>query len=132
MVVGLVLGVLPLLVSAAEYYENVYRPFSRYRGFEPELKEFRNLLFTQKTVFRTECQLLLSSLAGRDLAKQMLDHLHHEAWSDPNLDEKFCRQLGESCHALKANIMMIRDKLEVIEKDSEHFGLLTESKLVKL
>lgn len=130
MVVGLVLGVLPLLVSAAEYYENVYRPFSRYRGYEPELKEFHNLLYTQKTVFRTECQLLLESLAGRDLAKQMLDDVHHQAWRDHNLDKKFCRQLGESCYALKVNITMIRDKLDVIEKDSQRFGLLTESKLV--
>lgn len=37
-VVGLVLGVLPLLVSTAEYYDDVFRPFRRYMRLSKELK----------------------------------------------------------------------------------------------
>src|ERR1700737_2833197 len=40
-VIGLVLGVLPLFVSTAEHYDNVFRPFKRYKRFSKELKKFQ-------------------------------------------------------------------------------------------
>ena len=40
-VAGLVLGVLPILISALEHFDNVGRPFSRYRNFTPEVRRFQ-------------------------------------------------------------------------------------------
>ncbi len=50
-VVGVVFGVLPILISAAEHYEDVFRPFKRYKKFAPELEEYQKKLGIQKAIF---------------------------------------------------------------------------------
>jgi hypothetical protein len=74
---GFVLGVLPLMISAAEHYEDVFRPFKRYRKFAPELELYQQQLGTQKTIFRNECHLLLATLTNRQTAKEMLREGKH-------------------------------------------------------
>jgi hypothetical protein len=49
--VGLVLGILPLIISAAEHYEDAFKPFKRYKKFAPELQLYQQQLGTQKTIF---------------------------------------------------------------------------------
>jgi hypothetical protein len=40
-IAGVVLGVVPLLISAVGTYDNVYRPFvTRYKDYKPALKSF--------------------------------------------------------------------------------------------
>jgi hypothetical protein len=74
---GLLLGVLPLMISAAEHYDDISRPFRRYLKFAPELKLYQHQLCTQKTIFRNECQKLLSMLIDRQTAKDMLKESKH-------------------------------------------------------
>lgn len=62
--VGIVLAVLPLVISAAENYKKVYLPFERFRKFAPEVRQFLCKLKIQRTLFREECRLLLSQVAG--------------------------------------------------------------------
>jgi hypothetical protein len=78
---GFVLGVLPLMISAAEHYEDVFRPFNRYRKFAPELELYQQQLGTQKTIFRNECHLLLATLTNRQTAKEMLREGKHPSWT---------------------------------------------------
>jgi hypothetical protein len=60
--VGLVLGILPLLISTAEHYDTILRLFKRYQKYAPELGRYRKQLGTQKTIFRTECMPFLIAL----------------------------------------------------------------------
>jgi hypothetical protein len=43
---GFVLGVLPLIISAAKHYKDVFKPFNRYRKFAPELELYYQQLRT--------------------------------------------------------------------------------------
>ena len=47
-----VLGVLPLVISAAEHYSECHQAFVRYRKFAAEIDRFQQHLKVQKTVFR--------------------------------------------------------------------------------
>lgn len=123
---GLVLGVLPLLISAAEHYEDVFRPFKRYRKYAPELKLYQQQLETQKTIFRNECHLLLATLTGSQTAKGMLKESKHPSWVDLELDARFGRQLGDSGSTCKTIIELIRGKLEEIEEETEKFGFVIQ------
>lgn len=127
--VGLVLGVLPLLISAAEHYDDVIKPFKRYRKFAPELENYQQQLGAQKTIFRNECHWLLSSIIGRQTAGEMLKNRTHGSWTDSSLDEKFSRQLGESGAACKTIIDLIQAKLKIIEEESESFGLVIQQSI---
>lgn len=121
-VAGLVLGVLPLLVAAAEHYEDIFRPFTRYRKYAQELKKFQKVLEAQKTIFRNECQHLLTSITDWDGANQMLQKRCHPFWRDPDMDQKFARQLGSSGNACAALIALIEERLKDIDRESEGFS----------
>lgn len=72
-VLGLVLGILPLIISAIEHYEDILRPINRYRRFLTKAARFHDELETERTVFEAECQLLLgSAVADLEVAKSML------------------------------------------------------------
>jgi hypothetical protein len=126
---GFVLGVLPLLISAAEHYDGVFRPLKRFRKFIPEIELYQQQLNTQKTIFRNECQLLLTTLIGRQKAREMLIESEHSSWGDSDLDEKFARQLGDSGTACKTIINLIHAKLRVVEEESESFGLIIQQSM---
>ena len=127
--VGFVLGVLPLMISAAEHYEDVFRPFKRYRRFAAELDQYQQQLGTQKTIFRNECRLLLATLTNRLTAKEMLRECKHASWEDPDLDKKFSIQLADSGAACKNIINLIHGKLKEVEERTESFGSVIQQSI---
>ncbi|KAF4632532.1 hypothetical protein G7Y89_g5590 [Cudoniella acicularis] len=121
-ITGFVLGGLTLLISAAEHYEDVCRPFKRYVKFASELGLYQQQLGIQKTIFRTECHLLLAMLTGGQTAKEMLREKTHAAWEDEDLHRRFDEQLGESGTACKGIIQLMRERLKEIQKETDSFG----------
>jgi hypothetical protein len=128
-VVGVVLGVLPLLISAAEHYEDVFKPFKRFKTCAPELELYQQQLKTQKTIFLNQCQLLLTVLTGRESAKEMLREKGHPSWNDTALKEKLVEQLGNSREACEVTVKMIAEKLKSIEEDAESFGAILQESI---
>jgi hypothetical protein len=128
-VVGVVLGVIPLLISAAEHYDDVFKPFKRFKKYAPELELYQQKLKTQKTIFMNQCQLLLTALTGRESAKEMLREKDHPSWNDNVLRKKLGEQLGSSREACEATVQMISVKLKSIEEDAESFGATLQEAL---
>ncbi|PVH67686.1 hypothetical protein DL98DRAFT_275048 [Cadophora sp. DSE1049] len=126
---GIVLGILPLMISAAEHYEDVFRPFKRYRKFSTELDLYQQQLGTQKTIFRNQCRLLVATLTNRQTAKEMLREGNHPSWEDPDLNERFSIQLGDSAVACKNVINLIQGKLKEVEEKTENFGLVMQQSI---
>jgi hypothetical protein len=120
--VGLVLGALPLLISAAEHYEDVFKPFHRYRNYAPEVDRFRRQLKTQKAIFRTECRHLLDGLVDPETINQMLDNRKHPLRDESDLRERFSRHLGDSCEACEATAESINETLKVLEDKAQMFS----------
>lgn len=120
-VVGLTLGVLPLLISAAEHYDDCLRPFIRYRNFAKEADRFRHLLGIQKTIFRNQCRILLEEIIEHDVATTMLNGpsgANHPLWSDVELEKDLCKLLGDSRETCITTIEMIEERLRYIECES--------------
>lgn len=89
--VGLALGVLPLLISAAEHYDDCLRPFIRYKNFVKEADRFQNLLAIQKVIFKNQCRILLEEIIEHDVASSMLNDpsgANHPSWSDIELEKQ--------------------------------------------
>jgi hypothetical protein len=108
-VLGLVLGILPLLVSAIEHYEDVLRPIRRYRQFTSKAQRFCDELEAERTVFQAECQLLLGVVVDLDVAKEMLSNPNHPSWRDEVVCTRFSCQLG----TLGATCLSIVSKIEM-------------------
>ena len=124
-VIGLVLGVLPLLVSTAEHYDSVFRPFRRYRRFSKELKQFQQEFLAHKTVFHNECLLLLSTFTRPETANKILRESDHPLRADLELNKKLSDQLGASREACYGIISRIKDELDSIDRESQGFKLAT-------
>ena len=125
-VAGLVFGVLPLLVSAVEHYEDCWRPFERYRRFGDTLDAFQQKLKMQKVVFHNELRILLEKVLERDIANKMLKDSLHVNWSKHDVEEQLNQQLDSSRDACIDIIEQIREQLRIIEDDSKVFESIIE------
>lgn len=120
--VGLALGFLPLLISAAEHYDDCLRPFIRYKKFAKEADRFQNLLGIQKAIFRNQCRILLEGILEHDVASSMLNGssgANPPSWSDIELEEQLSQLLGESRGACITTVDMIEERLRDIDSESQ-------------
>ncbi|KAI9800179.1 MAG: hypothetical protein M1833_003506 [Piccolia ochrophora] len=119
-VASLVVGVLPLLFATADHFKDACRPFSRYCRLAPELKEFQRQLKTQKTIFRTECSLLLGRTTGPCCAVRMLEGIGSQVQAEGGeLDQRFSVHIGEAGEACMAVLKQIEEKLTQMEEDEK-------------
>ena len=118
-VAGLAVGVLPLLIAAAEHYDQCFRPFVRYKRIAKEADHFRNQLNIQRTIFRNQCRLLLEQIVEHDAASCMLKAPEHSSWHDAALDAKISQLLGESSEACVATIEIIEQRLRHIQSECQ-------------
>ena len=119
--IGIVLGILPLLMSAAEHYEDVFRPFKRFKEFAPEISRFQRRILAQKAIFRSQCQLLLIPLTDLETTTDMLNKREHRMWSSIELGERVKDHLGQSADACTATMIEIEEQLEGIQEKSQEF-----------
>ena len=112
---GLALAVLPLLISAAEHYEDCLRPLRRFLHFASEVDRFQRKLQIQKTIFRNQCRILLEGVVDHDVAVRMLLDGEHPCWRDPDVEECISNQLEASKDACLSIIDDIRFVLENLE-----------------
>ena len=124
---GIILAVLPLLVSAAEHYDDCLSPFIRYRRFASKVDRFQQKLSIQRTVFRNECRILLESVVEHDVANRMVDDNTHPQWNDKELEQQLVRHLDTSRDACVSIIQEIQQCLQDVEKDSRDFESAVQS-----
>ena len=130
-IAGLTLAVLPILMSAAQQYDNCLNPFSRYRKFAKEAYEYYKQIEIQKTIFRNHCRNVLEGVIDHETASCMLDSLASGRWVDHELDEKLSQLLGESLGAVIAVIELISARLRDVDEESERFkGIVEREKKV--
>ena len=128
-VVGILLGVLPLLISAAENYKKTTsRPFQRWKDFNSELEKFQANLQCQECIFRNECQILLSSVTGwqPEESEKKFDLGSGVQWSTYNLNLKFEKYLGKASKPVFEVIKQIDETLSSIESKCQKFESVAE------
>jgi len=125
-VVGILLAVMPLLISAAEHYHDLATPFKRYRGFTGEARMFLAELQTQQTIFRNEARLLLGNVVGHARAVEMLMDPTDGAWNNQTISEAIDKHLGDCRAACVATLSSIDDSLVQISALEKKFAEVLE------
>lgn len=110
-VVGVVLGVIPLVYKAFESYENIQR-FVKLLKSDEDLLEFRTKFTMQKLLFRSYCYKMLARVEF-DIP-QMSD----SAWKAPEpgerelaFDKELAEHLGEAYSICQSHVKSIGDIL---------------------
>lgn len=128
-VVGFTLALLPLLISAAEHYDDCIRPILRYRKIVEEVHLFQRNLKVQRTIFRNQCRILLESVIEHDAAIRMLGVGSNDpSWGDVDLEEQLTEQLGASKEACATSIELINERLQSIGKESRDLQAVADPK----
>jgi hypothetical protein len=126
-IAGLVLGVIPLIISAVENYEVTFQPFVTYRRHVKEVERFTVTLGTQRTIFHNQCQLLLSTV-GQSLAEILRDP-NHPARIDDELSQQLGSLLGDSYATCVGTLNLIKDDLEKVTQETKGLHDLTDKKV---
>ena len=97
-VVGIVLGALPLVISAVEHYHDGLDPLKDYVRYNSTLKSLRTRLRVQQDLFEgTLIRLLLGELStsqAQALFSHVGQHVDGKQWNTPEIEEKLQNRLG--------------------------------------
>jgi hypothetical protein len=139
MEVGVILGVLPLFISAIEHYDDCLKPLQRFVCFSTELRRFLNDLAIEKQKFTNECSIILlsaldwkQSTSSSDngdgpkaqtlaVVDSMLRNRDNPQWSNKSLGRRVQEQLGSSAKLITALINEIASILSGLKADSLAF-----------
>lgn len=129
-VVGTVLAVLPLIVTAIEHYEKIGDLILTYRRYSKEVRKFNTELAVQRVIFQNECVLLLSEVvdderALRDMFKEPTHGLRKCLRDDDNLDRKLGQRVNERVHdsykQIAALLELTQQSLEQIYEETKNY-----------
>lgn len=122
-VVGFVLGVVPLVISAIENYENILSPIITYRRFSKALSTFTTELEVQRAIFENECIWILSPFIQQhdidDMMKDPSHSLRQTLKTDKTLDQNVCMRFGASHKQLFSILQLIRASLDEIYEETK-------------
>ena len=97
-IIGVVLGGLPLLISAAEDYREGFEPFLKWRRFRYEFRAFINNVDLEKQMFDA---LVVQLLEQTDLSGEQKQALSigqdSDGWRRTEIKDALRKRLGDSC-----------------------------------
>ena len=99
-VIGLILGGLPLIISAAEHYKKVFEPLVRWKRFKFVFRDFITSVDIQRQMFQLVLKKLLIRVQLEPEEKQkLLTTPNYEGWHRGGVIEALKSRLGDSYDA---------------------------------
>lgn len=131
-IVGLVLGVLPLIIKAAESYKKIGEVIATYRKYSKAVHIFNIELSTQRTIFQNECTLILAEVVNNPvLLNEMFSEpagaensIRLSLRNNPNteqLSERMIERILDSYKQLEVLLKLIAQNLEQIYEDIKQY-----------
>lgn len=95
-VAGLVLGAIPLIISAIEHYESSLDRAKVFFKWQDVLEKARRDLWIQYSSYEMTLRLLLTDLASEAELEELLNEPKSNLWDDPELINGLREKLGET------------------------------------
>jgi hypothetical protein len=108
-IAGLVLGAIPLLISALEHHEKLVKPavaFVRWRG---QLPNFTRRLWMGHTAYEQNVRLLLMQAMSSEDIDRIMGDPHSDDWKDEWLVKELQEKLGHAYQPAMSTIKEIAD-----------------------
>jgi hypothetical protein len=93
---GLVLGAIPLLISALENLENMAAPTKAFFSWKPHLRKLIQELYTIHTSYDQAVRLLLKPFADHADQTTMMDDPRSELWKEGDIADSLRGHLGSA------------------------------------
>ena len=133
-VIGLGIGIIPLIISALENYKRTFQPLIIFsRDCRKEVEKFQLALSVQKAAFINTCQLLLRLVSvHQNEVPQMFQDIHHPLWLNHNLRENLHTRLGDSLRVCEATLFLVQKMLDEVIQNYSELDILLEQRNVSL
>lgn len=111
---GLVFGVIPLLFTALEHYEDLIGPAKAFIQWKGELSKCVRKLYLSHTSCDQTLQLLLAPIVSKSVLEEMMADPQSRYWRDASLQEELQETLGRAYHAFQITMDDISDVMKEI------------------
>jgi hypothetical protein len=125
-VVGVILGVLPILIETVKAYSSVYSSLRTFRHYSKEVKTIQIQFSVHHGIFINECRLLLCMIEDEHGAKEMLDDTTDPRWNSKELNDRLSGILKDNLQLCRSIIEASKDRVEDLRAELEKFDVLTE------
>lgn len=122
-VVGLVLGALPLLISALEHYGDGVRTIQKWRKYERELHSVVRNLKTERVKLQNVCEKLLDGLVPASRIDKMVENPLSELWQEAEIQKRIRHRLWRSWGVFEQTV---KDMNVAIEETIDKLGAGTK------
>lgn len=95
-IAGLVLGAVPLVISALEHYEHITEPAKAFFQWKGQLSQMIRKLYMEHTLFEMNLELLLRRTVTNDDLLEMVADPQNELWKSKELVADLKRDLGKA------------------------------------
>ncbi|KAF6839587.1 hypothetical protein CPLU01_01724 [Colletotrichum plurivorum] len=113
-IAGLVLGVVPLVISALEHYEEFVEPAIAFFKWKGQLSQVTRRLLMEHTAYVQNLQLLLKRAVGSNDLAEMIEDTKHRLWSSKGLVEALEDDLGQAYRPSMSTIHEMADIMVAI------------------
>jgi hypothetical protein len=122
-VIGVVLGAVPLVISALEHYAEGVKTIRVIRHAAQEFRAVARKLEAEHLLFRNTLAILLNDCTdiGAATVRSLMDDVRGEDWGKPSVKAALERRLGESMDSYLKHIQSISDALDDFQ-DRLHLG----------
>ena len=104
-VVGLVLGGLPLLISAAAHYQKGFEPLEKWYKFRTQFMSFVDAVDIQQQLFNLTLECFLRSIdIEEDELQRFMEDSSYEGWQRADLRSRISSRLGPSLGVFMSTI----------------------------
>lgn len=117
---GLVLGSLPLLISALEHYEDIFRPTEEFFAWRKHRRKLVQELYTLRASYDQAINLLLKSIADTDDLTTMVEDPLSDMWTASPIADKLRDMLGPAYDPL---ILAISEIAEILGGIAAHLNI---------
>jgi len=116
---GLVLGALPLVISALESYAEGVETIHKWWRYSRELASLRRILDAEFVRYLNTCEELLAGLVPNVTLAALLDNPGGEQWQDPEIERKLRLRLRKSFSSYLETVADMNDVITVLESKLE-------------
>ncbi|KFG87271.1 hypothetical protein MANI_012648 [Metarhizium anisopliae] len=111
-VVGVVLGTIPLVISAIEHYERVARTVQILRRRAKVMHALARSLRTEQRILENTCETLLGGVVPADCVKPLLAEPFGPLWQDDKISLEVERRLDYTTEDFKDLVESIKEALQ--------------------
>lgn len=116
---GIVLGSIPLIISALEHYQSGLQKFSIWRNYTKVLADLEIQLETEHSVLQNTCESLLSGMVSSRTSEAMISNPFGEEWRSPMIKDQLYWKLDVSVDIFEKNVQQMKMVIERLQRELE-------------